>query len=380
MLQPYDAPAAHSHNILTIRVLPPPPLRRSTGWSASPGRPALLPLVRVAAAVAVLLATAAVLFGGVPTITEPAEPVVRRLYTALADRDTDTLSAIVDCHASPLCQPGALATGYQPPEHARITRLEQRRDIHGSRTTVAHVQYELDHVTRQDTVTLSPERVGLFHQRWRVTTPPGRHLQLQTSYVDRIRLAGATITATSQAAPREQSFSPPAADAIWAPPGRYTAVGVPTALYDTTEVTTTITGQATTPVTLHITATLKPAITTAVNDQIATYLSGCAAQHDLQPRTDPTPRHRCPFAYDAPYTITDDPHWVIDSRPTIQLEPVDANTLTAATTTAGQATVTYRWSTDIIEPRRWNTAAATVTYTLAGTVTTVDGTITWTPG
>lgn len=379
-LQPHDAPAAPNHNTLTIRVPPPRPLRRPADRPASPGRSALLPLAGVAAAVAVLLAATAVLFGGVPTITEPAEPVVRRLFAALAGRDTITLSAIADCRASPLCRPGALATGYQPPQQARITGLEQQRSVSGNRTTIAHVQYELDHVTHQDTVTLSPERVGLFHERWQVTTPPGAQIQLQTAYVDRIRLAGATITAASQAAANAPSSSPPAAATIWAPPGRYTIAGLPTALYDTTEVTTTITGESQTPVTVEITATLKPAITAAVNDQIAAYLRVCAAQHDFYPRTDPAPLHRCPFTYDSPYAITDDQRWTIDSRPTIQFEPIDPNALTVTTTTAGQATVTYRWSTDITEPRRWNTAAATVTYTVTGTVTTVNDTITWTPG
>jgi hypothetical protein len=84
----------------------------------------------------------------------------------------------------------------------------------------------------------------------------------------------------------------------------------------------------------------------------------CAAQPGPHPTIGTTPLDiigSCPLSYDIPYTITDTPHWTIDNYPTITLQPHDDGTITVDTTTPGHATLTYRWTLDIVTPQRWTT-------------------------
>jgi hypothetical protein len=123
-----------------------------------------------------------------------------------------------------------------------------------------------------------------------------------------------------------------------------------------------------------------PAATTAITKQINTHLDACATQTDLHPHTssEPADGPRCP-AFDADHTFINDVHWHVTTYPTITLEPTTDGTVQVHTTHAGNLTISYQWSDDVLQPRRWHPATADVTATITGQAVLDHGTPTWVP-
>jgi hypothetical protein len=89
-------------------------------------------------------------------------------------------------------------------------------------------------------------------------------------------------------------------------------------------------------------------------------------------------RNRVELRHSTRYTITDDPVWKVLQYPQIRLDPRPDGTLTVTTTTAGRATIHYRWTLYLRDPREWYDVDAVEKIVVAGRVTADQASPTWT--
>lgn len=170
--------------------------------------------------------------------------------------------------------------------------------------------------------------------------------------------------------------APPHDDGVWAPPGRYTITAPEHPLFTATPIETTI---GTDPVTLTMSVGIQQAVTSQIQQQIRARLDTCAAVPDLNPSLGQGISN-CRFRYtpEANHPFIDNVNWTITSYPTIELRVDPAGPVTVHTTQPGHATVTYRWTRDILEPRDWSPANGAADITVAGDVELDNNTPRWT--
>jgi hypothetical protein len=294
---------------------------------------------------------------------------VRALFAALAAKDVAAVRAVTTCRYGPLCEPGALGSGYEPPTGLRIrdvryggtgrdgepTRLPDR-----TRATVL-VRYTMGGRSFDDAVAL--HRAGWFDD-WSITAAPGWPLVLDTARVPQVRVAAATVTGKA-----------------WALPGVYTVAVAGDALYAADPLTLTV-GGAAQETRISPAVRLRDDLAAEVDRQVRQRIDACAAQETLRPDTDPAPLggRDCPFSAPQRYTITRNVRWRIARYPRLALAMGDGRPVSVRTVAEGEAVVAYEWSTDILEPRRWTPFSEPAAFSVAGRADTGDdGKVVWTP-
>ncbi|MGI5243324.1 hypothetical protein [Dactylosporangium sp. CA-139066] len=339
---------------------PAPPGARAR--SPRPATRRRVALSATAVAVAVLFVAAVIV------IRQSSEPgpadVVRAYFAALAAHDPTRMPA-GQCRGNPLCEPGALRQGYQPPQDVTVGA-----DSGTSDDRHVPVTYTLDGRTVTDTVDVHGIGRGAFGGRvWALTSQPGAQLTLPEQTPAPVTLAAARLPITGSA---------PVA-LLWAPPGQYTLTRPATALLQGVQQQLTVTSGPPIPITLD--TTLLPGVAETVDTLVHDRLDACAAKHSFTPTIDTTTNgwHGCPMSYLERYAITDNPTWTIQRYPTLHTEPATDGAVTVSTTSPGRAVIRYRWTTGIVEPRTWTDATDTVDITVSGRVTAPNGTLEWQP-
>ncbi|MEU0557470.1 hypothetical protein [Dactylosporangium sp. NPDC006015] len=297
------------------------------------------------------------------------QELVRDFFSQLTARDTSRLPAAAPCSMNPLCQPAALRTSYQPPERLRIdSDISQTPSSSrsGAKQRYLEISYDVAGQHLTDTVTVRYKRTGLFSGFWSISDLPGSTITMPKPAIATVTLAAAEL----------DKANPDEPWTFWAPPGRYTATRPGNALYEPAEATAVVSD---TPVTIDLPATLKPALTTNVEQQLRHRINACAAQRVFKPDTDVTSPnlHTCPMVHLTPYTITTEPRWTVQRYPTIRLDTRADGVVTVTTLTPGKVTIHYQWTLSILEPRDWNTVDATYDLNVDGFLRDVDGKTEW---
>ncbi|MER7005467.1 zinc ribbon domain-containing protein [Dactylosporangium sp. NPDC000555] len=312
----------------------------------------------------------------------PPERAVRAFFTALAAKDTTAIRSLVNCRYGPLCEPGALDSGYTPPTGLQIkgvdygggTRSEPTRLPDRAHVAV-RVRYQAGGKSFDDVIGLG--RAGWFHG-WSITGAPGWPVIVDSAQLPKVRVAAATVTtAQDKPAGADRALT----GHVWALPGVYTIAVADDPLYTADPITLTVGGRG--PETkISPAARLRDNVAAEVDRQVKARIDACAAQDRFRPDTDPAPLtwKDCPFSANERYTITRSVAWHITRYPKLELKPGDGRPVPVKTVVEGEAVVSYDWSTDILEPRRWTPVSQTVPFSVDGQVTTGDdGKLVWTP-
>jgi hypothetical protein len=374
--QPLPEPATP-----TSETTEPPAVPSSPAADTAPDSPAQRRVLRrrliiAGVVVLVLLAAYTAVAAMQNTVAGPDGPV-KDLFAALADRDGGRLGELAGCGAAPLCQPAALRTGYRPPEQVSILgvtygdplRGDQTRRPNKNRATV-QVRYQLAGAAHEDTVGLQRDSGGLV-RAWRITKPPGGLLDILSTTVPTARLAGAQVITVTAPADGLRTDG-----AVWAPPGIYTLAAVDTPLVGAVPITVTVAGDMGRQ-RLTLDVAVKPDAAAEVDRQVHARIDACAQQSDLRPDVGHAALSNCPFEYPTQYTAVRDVHWTIVDYPRIELRKSDDGTVTVHTQKPGHATVTFSYSLDVLEPRRWTPVDGTTDITVSGAVTSDGEKITW---
>ncbi|WP_327007602.1 hypothetical protein OHA72_10220 [Dactylosporangium sp. NBC_01737] len=359
--------------------LPPYSAPPAPAVSPQPGRSRRRAVQVAAGVLAVLVVVTAVVVIRNSDGPSPRE-LVQQWFDQLADRDSDALYAGGKCSSNPLCGTAALSTGYLPPTNMHIDgeqTIADHTSSRGSKQQSVTVSYDLDGRRVTDHVGLDYYKQNFFGGYWSITKPPGATLTFPGPTRSVIKMAGAELPPITADVPVT----------VWAPPGVYTASKAGTALLEPSQITITIsaadtvtTGDPQEPRTVVLPDTVKPAVSEQVLRQIHERIDACAAQRVFAPDTDLTlgTIDTCPLRHSTKYAITDDPTWTVLQYPQVRLDPRPDDTLTVTTTTAGRASIHYRWTMYLRDPREWYDVDAVEDIVVAGRVTANQGTPTWT--
>jgi hypothetical protein len=285
----------------------------------------------------------------------PDRPVTE-LFAALAARDGARVAAVGGCGGGALCRADALRTGYEPPRDAHIVDLTRTGDT----DAVARVRYRLAGATYSAEVGLN-RRGGLGLRSWRVSALPGNPLEFVSAQPVQVRVAGAAVRTGPGSTLR-------------ALPGTYTVTAPQTPLFQQVATTVTSTGDGQR-LPVRVTADLRPDVAGKIQDQVDARIAACAQQSTLRPRLADA---RCPFGYDSAFTFLKDVRWTVRTPPTIAVRVDGSGAVTVTNPGRGQLTLSYAWSTDVLEPRRWTVAEETVPMAeIGGQVSVVDNDVRW---
>ncbi|WP_238015025.1 hypothetical protein KZZ52_33825 [Dactylosporangium sp. AC04546] len=351
------------------------PVPTSRGGPSMPrrGRSRRRRITIIAAGVVLAVLAVAVNCAGIGPTTSP-EELVRQFFTALTSHDDEQLQRLAGCSGSPLCARGALGEGYEPPQQVVVEASRPTDGPAGDQWRTVAVQYVVGGTRYSETVGVARHQTGMIGHRWSIAEPPGATVELRSPIHDMIRLAAVEVrTASPQPGDSTRRAR------LWVPPGRYTVSAAGDQLYEPVHTTVTVAGDED-DVTATVEPVLRATVTADVDRQIRARIDDCAQQRDLKPDVDRSLRtfRSCPFDYSSPYAVTDEPTWTVNRYPTVALDSTDG-VISVQTTTPGTASVTYRWTFDIVEPRRWTTATDEVEFTVGGSVTLDGPAITWTP-
>nr|BFE55642.1 hypothetical protein GCM10020063_001680 [Dactylosporangium thailandense] len=312
----------------------------------------------------------------------PPERVVGAFFAALTAKDTTAVQHLANCRYGPLCNPGALDSGYTPPTGLQINDVDYGGGTPSEPTRLpdrahaaVHVRYQAGGKSFDDVIGLG--RTGWFHD-WTIIAAPGWPVIVDSAQLPKVRIAAATVT-TAQTTPvgADRTFT----GRVWALPGVYTITVPDDPLYTADPITLTVGGTG--PETkISPAARLRDHVAAEVNRQVKARIDACAAQNSFRPDTDPAllTWHDCPFAADERYTITRNVTWHITRYPQLELTPGNSRPVPVKTVTEGEAIVSYDWSTDILEPRHWTPISQTIPFSVDGQVTTSDdGKVVWSP-
>nr|BFE56439.1 hypothetical protein GCM10020063_009650 [Dactylosporangium thailandense] len=342
----------------------PPALRPpSTAARRPPVQNRRRVLLAGAVAVVAVLAIAAITIARTTSGPSPRD-VVADYFATLTARDSTNLPP-GRCDNNPLCAPAALDAGYQPPHDVTIGDDTGTNDLR-------HVPVTYTIAGQPDTtvIDLRGTRTGMFTNRtWTIINPPGAQLTIPDHTPAPITIAAARLPTPKLG---EQAT-------LWAPPGQYTLTRPATPVLEAGQASITVTSGP--PPTITIPNVLKPAAVDTAQQIIHDRIDACAAKPAFAP-TVGAPGHTwnsCPITYPERYTITNDPTWTINTYPQLHLEPADDGTITVTTTTPGQATIRYRWTDHLAEPRTWTDATDTIDVTVTGRITAASGTPEWQP-
>ncbi|WP_432830034.1 zinc ribbon domain-containing protein [Dactylosporangium sp. CA-092794] len=307
------------------------------------------------------------------------ERSVRAFFAALTAKDTAAIRALTNCRYGPLCEPGALDAGYVPPAGLEITDVrygsgagqDEPTRLPDRSSVAVLVRYQAGGKSFDDVIAL---RRGGWFDDWTIAAAPGWPLVLTSAQLPKVRVAAATVAAGRD---NGQGFSGKA----WALPGVYTVTVADDPLYTADPITLTVGGSAQ-ETRISPVARLRDDLAAEVNRQVKERIDACAGQETVRPDTDPAllSGNDCPFSALDRYTITRNVTWRVTRYPQLTLAVGDARPVLVRTVTEGEALVSYDWSTDILEPRRWTAFSETVAFSVGGQAATGDdGKVVWTP-
>lgn len=312
----------------------------------------------------------------------PPDRPVRALFAALAAKDTTALRALVSCRSGPLCGPGALGSGYEPPTGLRITdvrrgnvgRDDLTRPAQQSSAAVL-VRYTVGGKTVDDVVAV--HRGGWFDD-WSISAAPGWPLTVDSPHVPQVRVAAATVTTHQDI---QLDGTRPYRGEAWALPGVYTIAVADDPLYTADPVRLTVAGRSQ-QTKISPAVRLRDNLAADVDRQVKARIDACATQHTAQPDIDHALLSGvdCPFSANERYTIVRNITWRITMYPQVTLAVGDSRPVPVKTVTKGEAVISYDWTTDILEPRRWTPFSEPIAFSVGGhAITGDDGTMVWTP-
>ena len=315
------------------------------------------------------------------TLYTPDKPV-RALFAALADRDEAAIDAVIGCD-SPLCRPGALQSGYLPPENFEVLGIKNlpfigddpARRPNTSLSTVS-VRYTIAGTVYNHDVVVDRDSGGLF-RKWRIGIVPGADLDVISRTMTKVRIAGAEVDASRPRVPGSKVPKLP-----FALPGMYTLTSADDPLLTAATETILVAGSANWQ-RVEFTVTIKPDVAEQVDRQIRTRIDACVAQSSFRPSVGETLLPNCYFDHNTKFTYTRDAHWALVDYPRIELqltedEAAGTGGVRVHTTAPGHATVNYEHSFDVLEPRDWMPTSATEEIVPRGDVVVTDGKIVWT--
>ncbi|WP_426503096.1 hypothetical protein ACPPVO_36490 [Dactylosporangium sp. McL0621] len=303
-----------------------------------------------------------------PSGADPRE-LVQRLFDRLAARDISDWATGTLCAKNPICGPGALSSGYEPPQQVTIDAVTDQADGKDRSATV-DVSYNVAGQRVHDQVTAEYSPGRLFGGYWLLRKRPFTTLTIPGPSPTRVTVAAVKLLPAELTGPLT----------IKVPPGRYTISRAETPLIAATETATVAApGQS-------ATVALPTDVLAAVHDDVVTLIDSriddCAAQHDFRPEAGTArPRvHTCPFAHDTRYTITDNPTWTVQQYPQLQVIAGTDGSISVTTTAPGRVVIRYRWTEHLVEPRTWTDVEATEPIVVTGRITGTAGALAWQPG
>lgn len=286
--------------------------------------------------------------------------VVADFFAALAARDASRSPALDQCSGNPLCGPRALRTGYEPPRDVTVGT-----DIGDGTGRLVEVFYTVNGRDVSDMVDLyRADTTGLSPRRWRIARAPGAQITVIDRTAAPITLAAVVFTGP-RAAPRLSA---------WVPSGTYTVTRDATPLLQAARTSVTVGA----PATVVLPVVMQPTVTAVAQQLIRDRIDGCAAQRSFTPTAAPFP-HGCPMAYHPLHTASGEPDWTVLAYPQLSLQPADDGTVTVTAAAPGKAVIHYQWSDELAEPRRVNSAAEIVEFTVTGRIAVTNGAFEWQP-
>jgi hypothetical protein len=182
---------------------------------------------------------------------EGPEPLVQALFTALANRDEVKARELDVCANSPVCVPGSLDRGYEPPDDLQIKRVAYGEPNPNDPTrrpdknhAIVQASYRVGAETHDDTFFLrrssQVSEAGVESRTWSFENPVGRHVSLRSQYATLVRVAGSQ-TQLKTAEPGGRAVF----RTLWLLPGSYEVAGVSNVLFGTSAVLMTVGGRDT---------------------------------------------------------------------------------------------------------------------------------------
>jgi hypothetical protein len=314
------------------------------------------------------------------TLYTPDRPV-RALFAALAERDEAAIRDVVGC-SSPLCRPGALQSGYRPPEKFEVVKVEilsytpddptRRPD---TSLAAVSVRYTIDGVTYSNDVRVQRSASGLFRE-WHIAALPGAEIDVVSLTMAKARVAQVEVNTNK---PPVSGFK--AADAPFALPGTYMVTSVDDPLLSAATETVVVAGDVRRQQ-VDLKVAIKPTVVGEVDKQIRARIDACIPQSTFRPTVGESALSNCYFDHSTRYTYTDKVHWTLVDYPKVELRVTeDRNAgrggVSVHTTTPGHATITYEYSFNVLEPRVWSPTSATEEINPRGDVVVDAGKIVW---
>jgi hypothetical protein len=314
------------------------------------------------------------------------ENLIEAFFAALTHRDGAEARALGSgCVNSPVCTPGGLSSGYEPPAALKVGKVEYGKSKPDDPTrrpnkdvATVEVSYVVGGTAYPDTFFLIRDKGASGSQKWSFENPVGRPLTINSPVVSEARVGGATVEISAIEIP---SSSKGKFRNLWLVPGVYDVKGVSTVMFDMTPQQVTIGGRdgcvvipgsgvgSNSVSTLHgvpgvrvvlgcvspdanLNLNLRPGVLDEVARQVHAYIDKCAAQPDAQPRIRIGGITRnCPFhEEDYVQRIGNMRNlvWSITKYPELSLESPSEGAAAVETVVPGVATLTFDWTSKII--------------------------------
>ncbi|MGI5186136.1 hypothetical protein ACQEVZ_58800 [Dactylosporangium sp. CA-152071] len=228
-------------------------------------------------------------------------------------------------------------------------------------------------VAAPETVEVTRYRSGMLGHRWAISALPGARVQVRSAAFDNAQVAGITVRPDPVDEPLKTDRP-----GLFAPPGAYT-VTVDADVPFAGITATVIVAGGVDPAPVVLAPALSPDIQPKVEQQIRDRIALCGRPQEFRPYP-PDWRNfsqTCPFGHDPQSPITQPPVWTVERLPAIMLRVDEHGAVVVKTTSPGIATIRYRWSVDIVEPRQWREDSRTVEFTAGGYVGVADHAPNW---
>ncbi|GIJ45627.1 hypothetical protein Val02_25130 [Virgisporangium aliadipatigenens] len=295
------------------------------------------------------------------------EKPVEELATALRGGDLDRAVRLVGCPGR-LCQPGALAEGYQPPSGLTVVAVvgEMSED-----TADVAVRYDLAGERRSGTIRVERPEGGPLGE-WRIVAGATGAIDPVSETAKQMRVAAVTVPARRPSSARTQ---------ITVLFGVYTVAGEETdPLMSSAPAQVPVAGtlaRGGTATVVQPALTVRDTAKAEVERQVRARLDACAAQQVFVPKVG---GRTCPFEHSRGQLFEADStqiSWKVETYPTVELAVTRTPTAEAPPVSVrtaeggkGRATVSYVYRGAPAPP-------VSVEFTVAGSVSVVDGKVVW---
>jgi hypothetical protein len=241
---------------------------------------------------------------------------------------------------------------------------------------VVSVRYSLGGADYTTDVNVARGGSGIWRS-WRLASLPGAKVSVISLTMARVRLANAEI-ATNK--PTGAGLRPP--DAPFALPGIYTLSPADDPVL-TAAASTIVVAADGAEQRIDLKVSIKPHVVAEVEKQIRARIDACVPQSTFHPKVGDSVLNNCYFDHNTKFTYTDKVRWTLVDYPKVELGITEDQTagtggVSVHTVSAGHATVSYEYSFDVLEPRRWAPTSATEEIKPRGAVVVADGKIAWT--